>query len=115
MARCRHGLELTRVVCEGGCGGVRKKQNQVTRVEKPRLVPEKVDRRAPSPFTDDQLREALVDAPSASEVAKRLGSHFGIVKARAKAVPELWALYRIARDRGQSSRDRHRPATRRAG
>lgn len=110
MARCKHGFELATVVCPVGCGGVEKKQNQVARVEKPRAVVERMDRRKPKPFTDEQLRAALIDAPSATDVAKRLGTHFALVKARAKAVPELWELYRIARDRGRSSRDRCRPS-----
>lgn len=115
MARCKHGFELSVIACAEGCGGVEKKQRQVTRVEKPRVVVERLDRRKPKPFTDEQLRAALIDAPSASEVAKRLGTHFALVKARAEAVPELLALYRIARDRGRSSRDRNRPTARRFG
>ncbi len=109
MARCKHGFELTTVVCQAGCGGVEKTQRQVARVAKPRVVVERMDRRKPESFTDEQLRAALVDAQSATEVAKRLRTHFALVKARAEAVPELWELYRIARDRGRSSRDRSRP------
>ncbi len=109
MARCKHKFELSVVVCPAGCGGVEKTQRQVTRIAKPRVVVERMDRRKPLPFTDEQLRAALVDAQSATEVAKRLRTHFGIVKARAEAVPELLELYRIARDRGRSSRDRSRP------
>lgn len=109
MARCKHGFELSSVVCPAGCGGVEKRQNLVARVEKPRAMVERLPRRRSAAFTDEQLRAALIDAPSATEVAKRLGSHFAIVKARAEAVPELKALYRLARDRGRSSRDRSRP------
>ncbi len=115
MARCKHGFELTRVACQAGCGGIEKKQRLVARIERPRAVAERMPRRKSAPFTDEQLRAALIDAPSATAVAKRLNTHFALVKARAEAVPELRALYRLARDRGRSSQDRCRPTTRSAG
>ncbi len=114
MARCRHGFELSRVECPAGCGGIDKPQHLVTKVANPRVKVERNTKRPPGRFTDEQLREALTDAPNVAAVAKRLASHFVPVRDRAKAVPELWALYRAARERGLSCRVRP-TASRRSG
>lgn len=104
MARCKHLFELTAVVCPLGCGGTRKQQQQVGTGQ--RLPESRKERRvnaASRPFTDEQLATVLESAPSLRTAAGRLGCSLTTLNVRAKATPELKALYLSTAQRGRET------------
>jgi hypothetical protein len=117
MARCKHGFELSSVVCPSGCGGTRKQQQQVAKGKRLPEAAKEARVKAPnSSFTDERLLEVLASAPTARAAAGRLGCSLTTLQTRVKKTRQLREAYAACRDRGrESSRRFSVPMTRRAG